>query len=540
MNHIWRAIYGAAFGALGVLLLHPQSRPFLLTSVLHWGESRTFRQSPLIVGNRPVLPTPATTLDAGTWMQTGATKLALQAGSKAGTDAHISRKNFEQLISVARWAAKQEPDNAYWPQMEAVFLYNESKLPDTTEKERQELWRLAIDRWDQASNLRTWDDRQKDRLAGLQQELAKETGGSAAWQYEAVAGLRNADPAYEIQSLAIQILREFQGTSKEALIQRYATLINGARLREGSRSVGIGQIGASLVELASSPKDVGEKYITPRRQRDNRRNFYLALLHSGLAEDAKGIPAAFDANDGWIALTHREDATAEADQLRLVSILTVSVPGALLFIALLGAAIWGFAALLKLKPNFVRLVEPPIAPALGVVLAVLLYGETRLMFVSLAIVACFSFLAFTPIHRRTRPPKQLGPVYELTLFALSILIGLLGTAFVVGVCTPGYDILSQSSLPTDLYGGSTLLLGLCAVVLGLLFFAAPCWAMLQRISTPEVVVLSLRQFGRGLFTGCVLLTVIATPILMIIDRVVTSDVKLITLNEPSYYLQQSP
>src|SRR3954464_6249668 len=106
MSRGWRAFYGAAIGALIVLLLHGASRPFLLTSLLHWGPSKAFSSSKLLLENYPVLASPTTPLEASLWMQAGAEKLRNKLP--------IQKSEFDQLVTVADRAADLDRDNAYW------------------------------------------------------------------------------------------------------------------------------------------------------------------------------------------------------------------------------------------------------------------------------------------------------------------------------------------------------------------------------------------------------------------------------------------
>src|SRR4051794_26895235 len=105
MSPGWRAFYGAACGALAVLLIHPASRPFLLLPLTHWGESDTFQQSMLIPENqRPHLKTPKDVVQASLWMESGAQTLAIRKG--------LEPANIQQIVIVAQRAAVSDPDNA--------------------------------------------------------------------------------------------------------------------------------------------------------------------------------------------------------------------------------------------------------------------------------------------------------------------------------------------------------------------------------------------------------------------------------------------
>src|SRR5437016_11838977 len=90
MSPGWRAFYGAACGALAVLLIHPASRPFLLLPLTHWGESETFAHTPLILENQKQLRPPRTLMDASLLMENGARTVAIRRGLQPRSEEHTS------------------------------------------------------------------------------------------------------------------------------------------------------------------------------------------------------------------------------------------------------------------------------------------------------------------------------------------------------------------------------------------------------------------------------------------------------------------
>jgi hypothetical protein len=499
----------------------------LLTTLLHWGNSVTFSKSDLLLENYQVLPIPDDLNEASLWMLAGVKKIAMRE--------IISSGDFDKLIAVAHQAGDRDPDNAYWRQMEAVFLQHSLKVFKHSPAETARLHQELLNCWITAAKRKRWDDYQTGRIKSVQQQLASEFGGPAAWQFAAVYSKRSTDAVLAIQAVGRDLLRSADPKSSSFLLLRYYTLINGKLLRDGARSLVIGECGASMVEFASYPNDL--KYPPPPRKLVFARTaLYNELWKGGYKDQARDVDLAFKDNEGWLALTGRADIPVKTEQLRIASLITVSVPGALLIVSLFGGILWGLSSILKARPKLLKVVEPPIAPVIGLVLAVVLYAVTRLFLASIAVCACFGFLAFTPTHERSKAPEQMGPVFELTVFALSVVMAVLGVVFVLGMATPGCQVLADFDAPKELYGGSTLLLGLCGIVLGLLLLAAPCWGMIQRIPTPAVVVLALRQFGRGLFLGALALAIVITPVAVFADNVVRLELQHIVGNEPLYYL----
>jgi hypothetical protein len=523
MSRSWRAFYGAALGALLVLLAHPVSRPFLLTALSKWGSAKTFQNNTLILESQSELPVPKNLVDASLWMQDAAIRI-LQPQN-------IQPSEWTSFFNVASYAAQQDEDNAYWVQMQAVLTNALANTPNVSKS----LHGLAVEEWIRASRLSRWDDYQTRRLRTLQGQLARESGGNAAWQYAAVYPLRVSYTADAIEGLARELLRNLDTTSKSALRLRYATLMNGKLMREGSRSIAIGEVGVDLVEMSTYPKEIAPE-ANPRALVIARTDFYHGLIKVGMPDEARTALNAFKSNEAWLALLQQESINNRTSQLRVASLLTIDVPGALLALSAVGGFVWLLSGLFRRNPSFLRVLEAPWAIIIGFVLAALIYWVTQLALASVAVFACFGFLTFNPIHDRTNAQEPLGPVFEVTQFILGITLSLLLLAFMVGLSTPGCQILQEMSVPRDFYGGSTLLLGLAGIVLALLGLAAPCWAIIQRIATPIVVVMSLRQFGRSLFLGSLMLSIASTPICIIVDHFVQKKLDNIVANEPVFYL----
>src|SRR5437588_1406811 len=298
MSPGWRAFYGAACGALAVLLVHPASRPFLLLPLTHWGESETFAHTPLILENQKQLRPPRTLMDASLLMENGARTVAIRRG--------LQPVDIQKLVVVARNAALTDTDNAYWPQMEAVFLNVGSKLAGISEAVHVRYRKDAVDAWLRASKLSRWNDSQSKRLKMLQEQLAAEVGAPMAWQYSAAYRQRSTQQAFMIEETARDFVRSADSGSADALKIRYATLINGKLLREGAKSIEVGKIGADVVESAAYSKDVNPKFQRKSEgwRRRNTLNIFEAQLHKRGQIDAQiNSEKIFRGNEAWLALT---------------------------------------------------------------------------------------------------------------------------------------------------------------------------------------------------------------------------------------------
>jgi hypothetical protein len=92
----------------------------------------------------------------------------------------------------------------------------------------------------------------------------------------------------------------------------------------------------------------------------------------------------------------------------------------------------------------------------------------------------------------------------------------------------------------ELYGGSSLFVGLSAIIFGVLFLMAPMWALVQRLGTPFVLGLALKRFGLVLGFGGLLATATLTPVAWWADLRLAGTLAKIVGNEPVYYLLHEP
>lgn len=514
MSLLRRAFVGALIGALFVLLTHPAARPYLVTS-LHWGKSRTFRTTPLIPGNLQDVPLPNDLLIASIWMDIGAQRVLYRD--------KLDARDRKKLVQVANYASRNDPDNAFWPQMAAVFCY--------ADDQREE----AKQNWIRASTLTRWDDFQTKRLEAITLALSHELGGRGSWEYSSVYPLRSMDPAKTIEWYARDLTAASTKADVATLKLRLATARNGQLIRQGGRSIVIGHIGSNIIEISSYPPDIRVP-ATPHKLLIARSQLQDAMVEAGMRDSAQNISHIYQSNDSWEALMQREDATDTTDTMQAFSLMWATLPGGLLLCAAFGALIWGCSFILKSQPVLLRLVEPPLAPAFGVLIAAVLYRATGLPLASIAIASCFGFLAFTPAHERSNPPENLGFTFNFVLTTLAVALSLLLLVFFMGISTPGTQIMPNLGAPREFYGGSTLFLGLSGMVLGLLLLVGPSWALVQRIATAKVVVIALRYFGKGMFWTCITACVLITPIAMYVDGKLYVQMQQIVQNEPLYYL----
>lgn len=518
MSRFARAYYGAAVGALLSLLLHPASRPYLIGPLTSWGPTQARAATQWIPDNLATLPAPRSERDLDTmalWMQAGAEAILRKRT--------LTKEDSAKLVQVATVAAEQEQNNAFWPQMKAALL--------------EELGQhdAALREWRRASLRETWNDRQSSRLLHIRREIASETGTYQAWQLQTVYGLRSPATAQAIVRYAKHLLQSVGMESKADLQIRYATLLNAELMRDGSRYMEAGLMASDLMEAASYPQ--GMTIITNHRRLVlARQEFYHAMRDAGMGTEASNVHQAYRNNDAWVALTDEFHDGSEMRTWSLAALGAAVLPGIALGMAFFGAFLWLAGLAVRRSPALQKVLQPPLAPILGVLVAVGIYLLTELPLAAVTGVLCFAFLVFTPSHERTKPPQDLGPLFGFTMFLLGFALFLSLGAFLVGVSTPGAHTLASLDVPRDYYSGSTLFLGLSGILLGLMLLAAPTWAMIEHVATPVVVSMALKNLGSGLCAICLGLTVLTAPLAVYADRQIGDTLQKVVENEPNYYL----
>ncbi len=516
MNRWGRVAIGALVGAILTLFLHPGSARFLRTAFVETGPSIRLSDSEWIPDNLGILPIPENTLQASLWMQSGAERLA--EGKK------IEPADLERLVQVAEGSARGEPQNAFWLQMDAVFLWELGRK----EQARQ--------RWEHASRASSYNDYQSRRLDRLMRELEAYDGGPMAWHAAAAYYRRSTATARTVEWLCRGLFERDIRRSADELALRLATVRNGRLLRDGSRSIAVGVYGAEMVEFSCAP--VGVPRSSPREQILSRYALVNALREAGLRQEATETDGAFQSNDAWLALTRPTRAIESAGTLAGIALSTAVVAGVCLGLSLLGLGVFGLASLMEAHPKLQRFLSPPWTPGIGLLLGVCLYVQTGLILAAAAVTLCFAFVAFEPTTPRKSPPHRMRFGFRFAVIVLAVCFILLLGGFWAGLTAPAYEIVGHLPIHVDLFGGNTILPSLAVLVFSMLFLAAPGWAIVDRISTPFAIVQTLREFGRRVFWIGFLASLAAAPAAVYVDNQVRSTLHALVANEPAHYLLQ--
>lgn len=513
-----RALYGAAVGALLSLLIHPVSRPYLTSSLSSWGPSIVRVASPLVIENLRRLPQPKNAGDLevfSVWMIASAASL-----NQGRTPA---RADLLKLAQVAGLAGQADARNAFWPQMKAVFLFAAGNKSG------------AAAEWKRASNMEVWNDIQTPRLLGLERALAAESGADLAWQIRLAYRFRSSEHARAIAALARALVEDADVSTPAGRTIRFETAMNARLMREGARSIDIGWMASDMLLTAAYPPGVN-MLTSFRRRLLARQALELAFEQSGDRERAFKLRAAYSNNDSWSAFVGSADRDQDLVEMAALSVSAATVPGASVIAALFGATLWLAGALVLRYPRLQFVFKGPIAPLIGIILAIWIYHSTQLVLASITAVLCFAFLVFSPSAERSHPPDDLGPLFGIVVAIIGGGLYLVLSAFVVGVATPGVELLGEVGVPKEYYGGSTLFLGLAGIMLGLLLLTAPSWAVSERIATPKVAGRALRALGSRLCGASLAIAIFSTPLAVYVDQQVADKMTKMLENEPNYYL----
>lgn len=130
----------------------------------------------------------------------------------------------------------------------------------------------------------------------------------------------------------------------------------------------------------------------------------------------------------------------------------------------------------------------------------------------------------------------MGPFFRFVIVTLGFALLLVSVAFVTGLTAAGIRLAGLAGIPPEYADGSTLILGLGGIVLGMVLVTAPAWGLVQRYSPQRLAGLALRECGIGLCVASLALGILAGPSMMAIDRDAQDTLRKLAFNEPTYYL----
>ena len=522
MSPAVRFFYGALLGALFILLVHPDSRPYLTPGIWFLGDSGFLRETDALPENLSELPEPDSLEDLAYWLVVGCER---ELPGK-----HLLQDDYVLLVEFAQTGAAQDTDNAFWRHAEAVFqlrLGNDG---------------AAARAWYTASLANRWDDYQTRRLRVLLRGLEAESGRPLAWHFALAKSRKTTTPPRVFLAFARHLLQDAEAQADFRL--RLATLRNGRLIRDGSRSVNGGRYGAEIIDLAAlAPiseaqgfEDAG-LFPSPRLLLTAREQF-AEIADATAPETSAEIRGVFGGNDAWFAFVNRAEAGQLTRRTAFGSILTATLSGTLITVGLLGGVVFLAGALITRFHFLQTAFTAPWAQVIGVGGGVAVYMFSGLVFA--ALWATVSLASFGVRHDSTRQavPSGLGGAYSLTISLLAVGFSLLTAVFLIEVSVPGSYLLEFVGLSTSFGPGSSTLLSLAAVIVSLALVTATVWGYIHKFPAERLAGFSLKQFGLRVCLGCFALGAVIVPASISLDHKFGETLSKVFVNEPSYYLRR--
>jgi hypothetical protein len=514
MTLFGRVALGALFGVLIASLLHPVARSTLLSPIY---------PSPRIdlvtaLNLRPLeLKDPTNRDESALWLRLAAERLM--------TGETLSKNEAKSIERIATRASELEPDNAFWRQVAAAMFWIQG-LPEESKR-----W------WLRASNCLYWNDYQRPYLDDRRNTLADLAVGASGWQIAYLYQQRSNAVPLLIQFTTIKMLQTTTLESENDLRFRYATMRNGALLRDGARSVFGARIGIEIVEKASHPPDLARD-ATYRRLYAARIAFRNTAAKLRLEDEAKRIDEEFRNNDGWSALMFRNEADALPKQFARYSVLLTSLPGSLLLAGVLGITFWGIGSVWRsrISPETQVHLGVSILLGLGVAGAALAWLEN--VPTAVAAFLSVSFVAVSPKLARKQLPPTLGPLFFTMCLVFSIVIASCCALAIGGQTLASRSVLPIMDLGLELMvqnqsGWALALLGGCSILV-----LAPLWAFAQRIPTLYVVASAMQTMGAMIMVVSISAGILLAPVAAALDQQIERPFSNLLDNESAYYINQ--
>lgn len=500
-----RALLGAAAGAVAVLFVSPQTRPYLTTAFAPVSRNSLGR---LLA--RPPLPSPPRDIDAAAaYLHTGAERL--QSGDTLKDDERRT------LLRIARQGEIREPDNPFWPLAEAVFQRGD----DT-----------ARTAWGRASRCRRYYDHQRAFLMDDVRRLAGD-GADQAWMYAAVAPTRSAALILQIEAEARRLMRATR-TDADRTELAVETIHNGAMIRDGSERLNLGRVGIAMIERAPDPPNlIGLLKKPTLRLWIAKTALTRGLRDAGRKADAAYCDQQFRHNDATLAFADVVNPDGRFDALAVGAVFADTLPGALMVVSLAGAFVWLFG----LRIGVLATCGPRFHGAgLGFCAFALLLGGLACGYPTIGIAAALCALvpAAGPERPRRFDGESLGPLHELIVGCFVLALGTSLLLAATARSLPGRILPRLGELGAVLAEGSRWA-AVVVVVLGASAFVAPAWAAVRRFSTPTLAAHTYKNLGRATALLGLALAILAAPVSVALNHWIGNELAEIAQNEQDTY-----
>ncbi len=477
-------------------------------------------------GGSGPMDVPRSTAEAGLWMQLGCARLV------SGHD--LTKDELQSLVRISQGMqrAGAQFDNAFWPEMEAVFL---EQLGDKKGA------RLA---WEVATKCANWRDYQAARLL----DEADTDHAALAWHVAGLYYQRRFYVGQAIHDFARRAIAQTGNESRADLEFRYATLVNAHVMANGAQSVEILRFAGQIADLSLQPlpspilQPDGKPKESYKVIREKARGkFFDALNKLGFHEQAASAKRDYDEIDSQPVLTRQFRPAETGARIATISVLTATLPGGLLLLAILGAIIWPLGRwIISYSYDHSSFSLLPTLAA-GILLSSLAFLLNLPPLAVLVIFLCTLFSLLSPKNQRSRMPPDLGGVFSWTIRLFALLFACAIVACLAAVSTPGRVLLPSIVNANPAVIGNQfvfILAGVATMLFAMLLLVAPMWAFVRRIRTPFVLGHAVKAFGSALLAVGLAGVVLLGPVCVYMDSMAKQTMKELVGNEPEHYYNE--
>ncbi len=461
------------------------------------------------------LRSPKNLAEASLWVQIAIEKM----GEHDGLISEERRATF----LVVREAIRTDPHNAFWSQILAVLLVDSGQ----SQRSKQA--------WLSSAKRTSWQDYQTDRLLAARRRISALTGVGQAWQLAYLYSQRRDTVGAAIERYARGILTHADLDSSESLDIRYATILNGQLLRDGSHSLKAAQYGSNIIELAAYPADM-TRTNNPKRLLLGQNRVINSLRALNRTDEATMAQTTFRNNEAWKVLTQRENPEDAARLATILSLASSSAASSFLLASIAGAILWGAGRLLEKFAGSWPMFNPILTTVLGFALGTAVYELTHTPWAAAATALSITFLTTGPRTTRSSASGDLGPLFTFVILTIGSFFALSLVMFSVGQMAAGKVLAPILGFPSEFFGRGSLFAGLSVIILGLVFILAPLYGLVQKRPTPQVLCITLRRMGAIIGIGGLLLTFVLVPAMAMLDRSLDTTLMHLVENEPMHYL----